>query len=172
MERTHEPARDLADPKELLLGFLDNYRSVVVAKLDGLPDADLRASRLPSGWVPLALLKHLLFMERRWLRWGFLAEPVADPFGDSDDRDRWAVGPDETLAGLAAALEETGRDTRAIAGAARLADVSRPGGRFPADDPRPRPTLGWILVHVLQEYARHAGHLDIARELVDGATGE
>jgi hypothetical protein len=172
MERVHKPARDLADPAQLLLGFLDTYRSVVVAKLDGLPDAELRTSRLPSGWVPLALVKHLLFMERRWLRWGFLAEPTADPFGDSDDDDRWVVGPDDTLAGLAAALAATGRDTRAVVEAAELADVARAGGRFPADDPRPRPTLGWILVHVLQEYARHAGHLDIARELIDGATGE
>jgi hypothetical protein len=172
MERIDKPARDLADPKELLLGFLDNYRSVVVAKLDGLPDTELRTSRLPSGWTPLALLNHLLHMERRWLRWGFLAEAVPDPFADSDDDDRWLVGPDVTLADLAAALEAAGRDTREIAGAARLADVAQPGGRFPADDPRPRPTLAWILTHVLQEYARHAGHLDIARELIDGATGE
>jgi Protein of unknown function (DUF664) len=172
MERIHKPDRRLADPAQLLLGFLDNYRTVVVAKLDGLSDTELRTSRLPSGWVPLALLKHLLFMERRWLRWGFLAEPVPDPFGDSDDSDRWQVGPDDTLVGLAAALAETGRDTRAIVEAARLEDVGQPGGRFPADDPRPRPTLAWILVHVLQEYARHAGHLDVTRELIDGATGE
>jgi hypothetical protein len=172
MERTHKPARDLADPKEVLLGFLDNYRSVVVAKLDGLSDTELRTSRLPSGWTPLALLNHLVHMERRWLRWGFLAEPVPEPFGDSDDGDRWLVGPDVTLADLAAELEEGGRRTREIAGAARLEDVAQPGGRFPVDDPRPRPTLVWILTHVLQEYARHAGHLDIVRELVDGATGE
>jgi hypothetical protein len=172
MERTHKPARDLADPKEVLLGFLDNYRSVVVAKLDGLSDAELRTSRLPSGWAPLALLNHLAHMERRWLRWGFLAEPVPEPFGDSDDADRWLVGPDVTLADLAAELEAGGRRTREIAGAARLEDVAQPGGRFPADDPRPRPTLAWILTHVLQEYARHAGHLDIVRELIDGATGE
>jgi hypothetical protein len=111
-------------------------------------------------------------MERRWLRWGFLAEPTPDPFADSDENNRWLVAPDVTLTDLAAALEETGRDTRTIAEAARLDDVARPGGRFPVDDPRPRPTLAWILTHVLQEYARHAGHLDIARELIDGATGE
>ena len=55
---------------------------------------------------------------------------------------------------------------------ATLADVSRIGGRFAEGDRKPPPTLGWILLHVLQEYARHAGHLDIARELIDGATGE
>ena len=45
-------------------------------------------------------------------------------------------------------------------------------GRFRDDDPGPRPTLAWILTYVLQEYARHAGHLDVARELIDGSTGE
>lgn len=87
-------------------GFLDYYRSVIARKIGGLTEAELRTSRLPSGWTPLELLKHLVYMERRWLRWGFLAE------------------------------------------------------------------LAWILVYVLQEYARHAGHLDVARELADGTTGE
>jgi hypothetical protein len=53
---------------------------------------------------------------------------------------------------------------------AELTDVAAVGGRF-ADGDR-RPTLAWVLFHVLQEYARHAGHLDIVRELLDGATGE
>jgi len=55
---------------------------------------------------------------------------------------------------------------------AELTDVSASGGRFTEADGRPRPTLAWILTYVLQEYARHAGHLDIARELIDGVTGE
>ena len=49
------------------------------------------------------------------------------------------------------------------------ATLGAAGGRFGADD---RPTLNWILFHVLQEYARHTGHLDVARELIDGVTGE
>jgi Protein of unknown function (DUF664) len=55
----HKPGRELDDPKELLLGFLDYYRSVIIRKIDGLTDAELRASRPPSGWTPLELLKHL-----------------------------------------------------------------------------------------------------------------
>jgi uncharacterized damage-inducible protein DinB len=168
----HPPDRGLTDPKELLLGFLDRYRAVVAAKVEGVPDADLRTSRVPSGWTPLELLKHLAHMERRWLRWGFLAEPTPHPFADADADGRWRVEPHETAADLVAALEAAGRSTRAIAGAARIEDRARAGGRFRVDDPAPRPTLGWILIHVLQEYARHAGHLDIARELLDGATGE
>jgi len=53
-----------------------------------------------------------------------------------------------------------------------LADVSAVGGRFTDNDARLRPTLAWTLVYVLQEYARHFGHLDVARELIDGTTGE
>ena len=168
----HKPDRRLDDPKEVLLGFLDYYRSVISRKLDGLTDAELRESRLPSGWSPLGLVKHLVYMERRWLRWGFLAEQIPDPYGDQDQPGRWHAGPGDTAASLIAALHAAGEQTRAIASAADLADVSAPGGRFTESDPRPRPTLAWILVYVLQEYARHAGHLDVARELIDGSTGE
>ena len=73
---------------------------------------------------------------------------------------------------LVAALHAAGARTRVIAAGAGLADIASAGGRFSEDDSRPRPTLAWTLVYVLQEYSRHAGHLDIARELADGATGE
>jgi uncharacterized damage-inducible protein DinB len=163
-------ALELADPKELLLGYLDFYRSVIARKLDGLTDAQLRGSPLPSGWTPLELLNHLVYMEARWVRWGFAAEQLPDPWGDQDESDRWRVGPEDTAAGLLAAMDAGGARTRAIAAAAELTDVAAAGGRFAAGDRRP--TLAWVLFHVLQEYARHAGHLDIARELLDGATGE
>ncbi len=168
----HKPDRRLDDPKEVLLGFLDYYRSVITRKIEGLTDAELRESRLPSGWSPLELVKHLVYMERRWLRWGFLAEQVPDPRGDEDQTGRWRAGPGDTVAGLIAALHAAGEQTRTIASAASLADISAPGGRFAEGDPKPRPTLAWILAYVLQEYSRHAGHLDVARELIDGATGE
>jgi Protein of unknown function (DUF664) len=171
-EAVHKPDRQLADPKELLLGYLDYYRAAIARKLRGLPDADLRTSRLPSGWTPLELIKHLAYMEQRWLRWGFRGEQIPAPHGDEDEAGRWYVGPGETATSLIAALHEAGEHTRAIAAGAELSDVSAPGGRFAADDTRPRPTLAWVLIYVLQEYARHAGHLDIARELSDGATGE
>lgn len=168
----HKPDRQLDDPKELLLGFLDYYRSVIIRKIEDLTDAELQTSRLPSGWTPLELLKHLVYMERRWLRWGFRAEQVPDPRGDQDRTGRWHIAPGETAADLIAALRAAGEQTRAIASAAELSDISRAGGRFSESDPYLRPTLAWILTYVLQEYARHAGHLDIARELIDGATGE
>jgi uncharacterized damage-inducible protein DinB len=165
-----EPDDQSGDAKQLLLGYLDYYRSVVARKVDGLSEADLRSTRLRSGWTPLELVKHLVYMERRWLEWGFLGTPVEDPWGDQGPDDRWAVAADESPADLLARLHAGGERTRQIVEAASLPDLAATGGRFGEDEP-PR-TLAWILFHVLQEYARHAGHLDIVRELIDGSVGE
>jgi uncharacterized damage-inducible protein DinB len=168
--RLPEPAGQLGDPKQLLLDYLDYYRSAVAGKIVGLDESELRSSRVPSGWTPLELVKHLVYMERRWLRWGFAGEHVDEPWGDRGPDERWQVRPDETAAELIARMHQGGDRTRSIVEAADLSDLAAPGGRF-AGDAVP-PTLGWILFHVLQEYARHAGHLDIVRELADGEVGE
>ncbi|PSL04770.1 uncharacterized protein DUF664 [Haloactinopolyspora alba] len=102
------PARDLADPRELLLAHLDRYRGTIARKLDGLTETELRTSRLPSGWTPLQLVNHLVHMERRWLRWGFAAEPVDEPWGDGDEHDRWTVPATATAHDLVAALHTGG----------------------------------------------------------------
>ena len=136
----------------------------------GLPETELRTGRLPSGWTPLELIKHLTYMERRWFCWGFLAEQLSAPLGDEDDSGRWYVDDSETAVELLEALYAGGARTRAIVEGAHLTDRAAVGGRFSMGDPLP--TLAWTLVYVLQEYARHAGHLDAARELFDGVVGE
>jgi uncharacterized damage-inducible protein DinB len=164
-----EPSRTIAEPKELLLGYLDYYRAALLAKLDGVSEEDLRASRLPSGWSPLELFNHLVHMERRWLEWGFAGRQVAAPWADHDpETDVWVLPPDASLASLTARLEETGRTTAEVTAEAALTDPAKLGGRWDRDPP----ALSWILLHVLQEYARHLGHLDVARELIDGTVGE
>jgi uncharacterized damage-inducible protein DinB len=165
-----EPSKTLAGTEELLAGYLDFYRSEVLRKLDGLSEAELRSSRLPSGWTPLQLLKHLAYMERRWLQWSFAGTDIPEPFGDRGPGDRspeerWLVAEDETAAQIRAFFDEQAARTREIAAAAQLSDRAAPSQRY--DEV---PTLNWILFHVLQEYARHAGHLDIVRELADGQT--
>jgi hypothetical protein len=167
-----EPPVDLSDPAELLAGYLDAYREALLRKLEGVPEKQLRRRRLPSGWTPLELLKHLTYVERRWLCWGFLAEPVEDPWGDSggDPQGRWLVHDDEPLDVLVARFRDQCRRSREVTAAADLADRARVGGRFPT--PQEAPTLGWILLHLLQEHARHLGHLDVVRELTDGVVGE
>ncbi|MGH9066916.1 MAG: DUF664 domain-containing protein, partial [Acidimicrobiales bacterium] len=56
---------------EVFIGYLDYFRSRIVAKVESLGEAEQRRSRLPSGWTPLELIKHLMFVELRWLEWGF-----------------------------------------------------------------------------------------------------
>ncbi|MFE3174406.1 DinB family protein [Amycolatopsis sp. NPDC059090] len=166
-----EPSDTLTDPRELLLAYLDYYRATLLRKLDGLSDDELRTSRLPSGWTPLELLKHLAFVERRWLRWGFLGEDVDPVSGDEDPETRkWTVGADESAESVRALFLEECESSRAIVSGARLEDIARGTGRF--TPPAQPPALSWILFHVLQEYARHVGQLDVVRELADGATGE
>ena len=153
---------------DTLSAYLDYFRSVVLDKLDGLDVAELRTSRLPSGWTPLELLQHLVFVERRWLVWGFLGQPMADPWGDQRDG-RWHVADDVRPADLVAALHDQAAVSRQIVADHALDEVGRPGERWSGAPPA---TLERVLLHLVQEYARHAGHLDIVRELADGRTGE
>jgi uncharacterized damage-inducible protein DinB len=164
-----EPPRSVGDPKDILLQQLNYYRATVLAKLDGLSPDRLTNSIVPSGWTPLGLLRHLAFVERRWMQWGFEAERLSDPRGDEDPNSKgWLVMPEDTVASLGAWWATIAARTEAVAGAAELTDRARLGGRFSSDPP----TLGWILAHLLQEYARHVGQLDVVRELIDGSVGE
>ena len=162
------PTTPRSSRADTLLAYLDYFRSVVLDKLDGLADGDLRSSRLPSGWSPLELLQHLIFVERRWLVWGFLGQPMADPWGDRRD-DRWHVETGVRPAELVDALRQQAAISREIAETHDLDEVGRPSERWSGAPPA---TLERVLLHLVQEYARHAGHLDIVRELVDGRTGE
>jgi Protein of unknown function (DUF664) len=163
-----EPAAEVPSRAEVFLGYLDYFRSRLVSKLEALPAAELRVSRLPSGWTPIELLKHLAYDELRWLEWRFEGRDIADPWGD--DRDgRWHVAPGETLSGLVATLYARAARTRAIVESHDLADRGQPGDGWDGGAP---PSLERILFHLLQEYARHLGHLDIISELADGEIGE
>ena len=164
-----DPGADVSDPRELLLGYLDWYRAALLRKVEGLSDEQLRGAVEPLGWSPLGLIRHLGWVERRWLRWGFAAEPVqAYPAGG--DAEEWGVPADQPTADVLAAYDDEVERARAITAVAGLDEPARIGGRFPSAEQAP--TLGRILFHLLQEYARHVGHLDIARELIDGQTGE
>jgi uncharacterized damage-inducible protein DinB len=153
---------------EVFLGYLDYFRSQIVTRLRALPEAELRSSRLPSGWTPAELVNHLTFVELRWLEWGFEGVPVARPWGDNRD-DRWYVDPDQSLDDLLGALDARAAHTRRVVESHDLAEVGQPGERWSGAEPA---TLERVLLHLLQEYARHAGHLDIVSELAGGPTGE
>ena len=163
-----EPTSAVSSREQVFLGYLDYYRAVVLSRLEGLPDTELRGSRLPSGWTPIQLLKHLTYVELRWLVWGFAGRPVAEPWGDNRD-EHWFVAPDETFADLVTVLHAQAATTRSIVESHALSEKGQPGPRWDGAQPA---TLERVLLHLLQEYARHAGHLDIVRELADGQVGE
>jgi uncharacterized damage-inducible protein DinB len=162
-----EPTEGRAD-RGVLVRYLDYFRARILEKVSALPAGEDAASRLPSGWTPLQLLRHLAFVEHRWLEWGFEGQASPDPWGDERDG-RWFVPEHETLADLAQALKAQGQRTRAIVASHELDEPGQPGPRW---DGRAPATLERVLLHLLQEYARHLGQLDIVTELADGPVGE
>lgn len=166
---SEEPAKAGPDGAARWSDYLDWLRSEVVRGVLSLTPEEQRTTRVPSGWTPVELLSHVLHMEQRWFVWGFLGEPVAEPWGDwsvpEPWRDgvegRWQVPDGVTAEQLAGRLEAIGARTREVLASYPLDALAAPGGRFSADPP----SLEWICFHVLAEYARHAGHLDIVVEL-------
>ncbi len=150
-------------------GYLDWVRAELIRGVLGLTPEQQRTTRVPSGWTPIELLNHVLHMEQRWFVWGFLGERVAEPWGDWDVDEpwqegvegRWQVSDGVTAEQLADRLDAMGARTREVLASYPLDAAGSTEGRF-GDDP---PTLEWICFHVLAEYARHAGHLDIVVEL-------
>ena len=175
MSEPGEPTGNLGSEAAHWSAFLDYYRMTIAGAVTALPVAEQRTTRVPSGWTPIELLSHVLHMERRWFVWGFLGEQVADPWGDWSRDDpwegpedgpepRWQVPADVTAESLAARLREVGARTTQVLAEHDLDEMPPPSLRWDHTDGTP--PLRWICFHVLHEYARHAGHLDIAVELI------
>ena len=153
--------------RELLLDRLADQRRHVLTQLEGLSDEQLRRPVLPSGWSCLGLVRHLtLSDERYWFEVVVAGEPLDFwPEGDNGD---WLVRPDEPATAVVDAYRSAiDRADEIIAARELGAPPERPedwwdeaGIRFP--------DLRSVVVHVLVETAVHAGHLDAARELLDG----
>lgn len=155
--RDNPPPKTGSEEKEILLGFLDYLRSSIAAKAEGVPEPDVRTSRVSSGTSLLGLIKHLTHVERST----FLGENVTDwpatfhPDTDENSRDV-----------LAAYRDAIDRANELISASTDLNDATRrPSMR------KNSPSLRWALVHMIEETGRHAGHADILRELIDGNTG-
>ena len=166
-----EPTVPVASRADVLAGYLEYFRSRVIEKIEGMTGHELRRSRLPSGWTPIELLKHLTYDELRWLEWRFEGRDVADPWGDNrNGRDScWYVADEETFGDLVAAMNAQAVRSRAIIETNDLSQLGRPGPGWDGAEP---PTLERVLLHLIQEYARHLGHLDVVAELADGQVGE
>ena len=165
-----EPSAETSDPDTLFARYLEFYRDTVIRKAAALPPEEQSRSRLPSGWTPLELLHHLACMEQRWIVWGFLGEEVAEPWQDSRNSpdEPWELPAGMSFDNVVQMLREVGSRTSGVLAQTPLDRQAPPGPRFTGEPA----TLAWICFHVLQEYARHAGHLDIAVELAGGPLGE
>ncbi len=160
--------RPFAGPeKPMLEAFLDWQRATLLCKIAGLSDQDLRRRHVPSGLTLLGIVKHLADVERSWFRDVFAGEDLSRT-RDPDDPDRyWRIEPDETTDEVVAFYEGEVECARAIVRNADLDDLAR----SPRPD-KPGLTLRWIVLHMIEETARHVGHADLIREAIDGQTGE
>ena len=162
-DRRHA-ARTSIDELALLTGFLDDLRETILWKLDGVTPEQGRASLLPSGMSLLGIAKHLGFVERYWFQARFAGRDVTFPWSDEDPDADWRVEEWETPEGVAGFYRGEAEQSRQVVSAAPALDALATRG-----DPV---TLRWILLHMIEETARHAGHADLLREAADGATGE
>lgn len=159
-----------------LVGFLEYQRATLAWKVDGLDGPALAATTAASTLTLGGLVKHLTWVEDHWFSRRLLGREPAPLFRDVDFRAdpdwefRTAADhrPDELLGLWHEAVERSRRDVQAVL--ATEAGLDARAVALPRD-PR-RPSLRWILVHMVEEYARHNGHADLLREAVDGATGE
>ncbi len=160
-----DTSRTDTDTKRLLHASLDRQRDVVVWKVAGLVDDELRRPRMPSGTSLAGLVKHLASVEYGWFCRTFGRPAHEVPFDAADPEADVRAGPDEPVADLLAYYAEA----RAAADEAiEQLDLSAIGTSWHGHPV----SLHWVLVHMIEVTARHAGHLDILRELADGQTGD
>jgi uncharacterized damage-inducible protein DinB len=150
------------DERQVLEATLDYYRAVITRKIAGVAEADLGRRLLPSATTLGGLLKHLAAVERRWFR-GALGGEVE--FLARDGESNWVLQPDDTIERVQSEYDRACSESRELAAGLDLAD--------PRPDQKYGPvTLRFVYVHMIDETARHAGHADILRELIDGSTGD
>ena len=159
----------MAGERESLDGWLEYYRETVLLKIDGLDGEQLaRRSVPPSALSPAGILRHLADVEAYWLLEVLHGEEQPDPHcsDDNPDGDFLDATAETALADVAAYREQV---EASRAAQARWPDLDAPvlGWRRGQEL-----NLRWILSHLLEEYARHQGHLDLLCEAVDGRTGE
>ena len=155
-----KPPRLFTDECETFLVCLDYLRESVITKLDGLDEDEVRSSPVDSGTSLMWIIKHLTRAEWNWVIFRFLGETPSV----AEDQD--TVVATDTVASVVAAYRELARRVEEIVRQAPGLDA--PCRNIGDDSPI---NLRWVLMHLVEEIARHAGHADILRELIDGTTG-
>ncbi len=160
--RTEPPF--VADERSMLEAWLDFHRTTLLLKCEGLDAAQLVARPVASSELSLhGLVRHLADVERSWFSRVLLRDPQVPPLFHDPDRDDLLVPVGaEFAADLRVWQDECERSRQAAAGGS-LDDTGLRHGR--------ECSLRWIYVHMIEEYARHNGHADLIRELIDGSVG-
>ena len=154
----------IGDEGPMMLSILNKQREVMLWKLRGLTDEEMRRPMTPSGTNLLGIVKHLAAVEYGWFCTTFGIETELLPFDDDDENADLRVNDDESAEDIIAFYERA----QAAADAA-MGEVGLDGeGDAWFGDPV---SMRWVILHMIEETARHAGHADIIRELIDGETG-
>jgi uncharacterized damage-inducible protein DinB len=154
----HDSPAVISGEKDTYVAFLGYLRASVDRNVDGLSEDDARRPLVASGTSLLGIVKHLALVEVYWAQRRFLGSDVVLR-GDG-----WELDPTDTVESVRQEYAQAGERTDEIVN--RCPDMERPLARG-----RHGLTLRWMLAHLVEETARHAGHADILRELVDGRTG-
>ena len=167
MTRTDHPAQ--WDERTTLLTMLQYTRDTAASKCEGLPDGG--SSAAPFVTSPLmsigGVLSHLRWVEHSWIENRFVGGPDLGPWTDEEPDREFSVGAETPVLQLLEEYVEQARRTDALIAGLDLDDRSQTPFRSGE-----LPTLRWVLLHLIEENARHNGHLDVLRELLDGVTGD
>jgi hypothetical protein len=155
----HKPPRAFGDDRTTLVALLQYQRDSVARKVADLDDDQARSSPVPSGTSLLWLVRHLGRAEAIWVLHRFAGLDVEPDLLDDE------LQPDDALAGLLARYRRVWSLVDAVIAANDLDAVCV------REDQEANPDLRWVLAHLVEETARHAGHADILRELLDGEVG-
>ncbi|WP_051898115.1 DinB family protein [Sciscionella sediminilitoris] len=152
------------DERTALLGFLRRQRELVAWKLRDTPEDVLRSVSTPSGMTLPGVVRHLTNVERSWIRDVFAGqEGLVFDWSEADPDGEFHVPGEVTMTALLADYAAEARRCEAVVSAAASLDVPSATRGF---------SLRWILLHLIEETARHLGHIDLLRENADGRVGE
>jgi len=160
--------------RDRLQHFLDQQRHAVMAIVEGLDESQVNTPVLPSGWTPIGLVRHLAGAEAMWFQWVVLGTQPQVTWDDGvDDPPYDPEAPFATAHSSAAVIDQYRRQCEISNTSLQSRDLHAALlGEHGLDWPQePITDLRWVALHMIEETARHAGHLDAARELLDGVTG-
>lgn len=153
------------DERSVLLGYLDYHRTVLARKAGGLTEAQARLAPCPPSDITLlGVIRHMADVERFWFRRRLAAEDVPPLFEDDKE---WQFDDNATLADALATWQ-----TEIAASDANIAATELDAYEQLDVEGQSVSTLRRVVVHLIEEYARHCGHADLIRQAIDGATGD